>query len=117
VNIFGCLRKLPYDTVLSNAKSSIKPIKQCCRPGIRYLFDSWIRDPGWVKKVRIRIRDPGMNNPDNISQSSEISFLVTTPKFFDADPGSGMEIFGSGIWDGKKSDPGSGMYISDPQHC
>jgi hypothetical protein len=50
-----------------------------------------------------------MNNPDNISQSSEISFLVTTPKFFDADPGSGMEIFGSGIWDGKKSDPGSGM--------
>jgi hypothetical protein len=26
--------------------------------GIRYLFDPWIRDPGWVKtKVRIRIRE------------------------------------------------------------
>jgi hypothetical protein len=26
--------------------------------GIGYLFDSWIRDPGW-EKVSIRIRDPG----------------------------------------------------------
>ncbi len=26
--------------------------------GIGYLFDPWIRDPGW-KKVSIRIRDPG----------------------------------------------------------
>jgi hypothetical protein len=29
-------------------------------------------------------------------------------KFFYADPESGMEKFGSEIWDGKKSDPGSG---------
>jgi hypothetical protein len=35
--------------------------------GIGYLFDPWIRDPGW-EKVSIRIRDPGsgMNNPDHI---------------------------------------------------
>jgi hypothetical protein len=26
--------------------------------GIWYLFDPWIRDPGW-EKVSIRIRDPG----------------------------------------------------------
>jgi hypothetical protein len=26
--------------------------------GIGYLFDPWIRDPGW-KKVSFRIRDPG----------------------------------------------------------
>jgi hypothetical protein len=35
---------------------------QCCESGsgsgIGYLFDPWIRDPGW-KKVSIRIRDPG----------------------------------------------------------
>jgi hypothetical protein len=34
-------------------------------------------------------------------------FGVKILKFFDADPGSGMEKFGSKIWDGKKSDPGS----------
>jgi hypothetical protein len=43
-------------------------------------------------------------------------------KFFDEDPGSGMETVrildqGSGIRDGKKSDPGSGINIPDPQHC
>ncbi len=47
-------------------------------------------------------------------------------KFFDADPGSGMETVrirdpgwkkvGSGIRDGKKSNPGSGINIPDPQH-
>jgi hypothetical protein len=26
--------------------------------GIGYLFDPWIRDPGW-EKVSVRIRDPG----------------------------------------------------------
>jgi hypothetical protein len=39
-------------------------------------------------------------------------------KFFDADPGEkkfGMET--SQIRDGKKSDPGSGINIPDPQHC
>jgi hypothetical protein len=53
-----------------------------------------IRDPGWVKS-----NDPesgsGMKNPDHISEILEtIFFLVKILKFFDADPGSGMEI----IW-------------------
>jgi hypothetical protein len=29
----------------------------------------------------------------------------------------GWRQFGSGIRDGKKSDPGSGINIPDPQHC
>ena len=35
--------------------------------GIGYLFDPWIRDPGW-EEVSIRIRDlgSGMNNTDHI---------------------------------------------------
>jgi hypothetical protein len=42
-------------------------------------------------------------------------FWVEILKFFDADPG--WRQFGSGIRDGKKSDPGSGINISDPKHC
>jgi hypothetical protein len=34
---------------------------------------------------------------------------------FEADPG--WRQFGSGIRDGKKSVPGSGINIPDPQHC
>jgi hypothetical protein len=42
-------------------------------------------------------------------------------KFFDEDPGSGMETVrirdpGSAIRDGKNSDPGSGINIPDPPH-
>jgi hypothetical protein len=33
----------------------------------------------------------GMNNPDHISESLETNFWVKILKFFDADPGSGME--------------------------
>jgi hypothetical protein len=40
-----------------------------------------------------------MNNQDHISWSLETIFWVKIPKFFDADPGSGIR-------DGKKSDPG-----------
>jgi hypothetical protein len=40
-----------------------------------------------------------MNNPDNISESQETIFMVKLVKFFDADPGSGMEKFGSWILD------------------
>jgi hypothetical protein len=36
-------------------------------------------------------------------------------KFFDEDPGSGMETVR--IRDGKKSDPGLGINIPDPPHC
>jgi hypothetical protein len=39
-----------------------------------------------------------MNNPDNISEiKKKTIFGVKILKFFDADPGSGMEKFGSGI--------------------
>jgi hypothetical protein len=63
-----------------------------------------------------------MNNPDHIFQSLEtifcffyVFFMVKILKFFDADPG--WRQFGSGIRGGKKSDPGSGINIPDPQHC
>jgi hypothetical protein len=46
----------------------------------------------------------GMNNPDHISESLETIFCVKILKFFEADPGSGMEKFGSGIQD---KQPGS----------
>jgi hypothetical protein len=42
-------------------------------------------------------------------------FGVKILKFFDEDPG--WKQFGSGIRDGKKSNPGSGINIPDPQHC
>jgi hypothetical protein len=68
--------------------------------GIRCLFEPWIdksQDP-----------DPGsgMNNPDHISQSLETTFGVKILKFFNADPGSGIEKFGSGM---EIVDPGSGL--------
>jgi hypothetical protein len=57
-----------------------------------------------------------MNNPDHISWSLETIFWVKILQFFDADLGSGMENIR--IWDGKKSDPGTGIEkkIPDPQH-
>jgi hypothetical protein len=58
-----------------------------------------------------------MNNPDHISESLKTIFWVKILKFFYVDPRFGMEKFGSGIRDGKKSDPGSGINIPDPQHC
>ncbi len=36
-----------------------------------------------------------MNNPDHISESLETIFGVKILKFFDGDPGSGMEKIGS----------------------
>jgi hypothetical protein len=45
------------------------------------------RDPGWVK-IRIRIRD---EQPGSYFQDLRNNFWVKILKFFDADPGSGME--------------------------
>jgi hypothetical protein len=42
-----------------------------------------------------------MNNPNHISESLESIILVKMLQFFDADPGSGMKKFGSGIRDGR----------------
>jgi hypothetical protein len=48
-----------------------------------------------------------MNNPDHISKSLEIIFWVRIFKFTDAKSGyPGWIKLGSGIRDGKNSDPG-----------
>ncbi len=67
---------------------------------------SGIRDSGWLDE-----------HPDYIFQSLETIFLGL--KYFNSfmrirDPG--WRQFGSGIRDGKKSDPGSGINIPDLQH-
>jgi hypothetical protein len=46
-----------------------------------------------------------MNIPDHISESLETIFWDKIFKFFDADPGYGMQKFGSRV------------NIADPQHC
>ncbi len=59
----------------------------------------------------------GMNNPDHISWSLETIFLglqYSNSLMRIREPG--WKKFGSGIRDGKKSDPGSRIYIPDPQH-
>jgi hypothetical protein len=48
---------------------------------IRCLFDPWIRYPGWIKKIRIRIRN----------EQPESYFGLKYLEFFDAVPGSEME--------------------------
>jgi hypothetical protein len=52
-------------------------------------------DPGWIK-IRIRIRD---EEPVSYFRELRDNFL------------------GSGIREGKNSDPGFGINIPDPQHC
>jgi hypothetical protein len=47
---------------------------------------------------------------------SETIFWVKILKFFDADPGSGLEKFGSGMKKIRIRDLESGMFIPDPQH-
>jgi hypothetical protein len=48
-----------------------------------------------------------MNNPDHISEGKKQFFGVKILKFFDVDPGSGME----------KIQIRAGINIPDPQHC
>jgi hypothetical protein len=72
---------------------------------MRCLFDPWIQDPGWLK-VWIRDEQPG----SYFRELRNINIL----KFFDADPGSGIEKMR--IRDGKNSERGSGINIPDPQH-
>ncbi len=69
--------------------------------GIGCLFDPWIRDPGW-EKVSIRIRDEQLGS--YFLELRNHFFGVEILKLFDEDPG--WRQFGSGIQDGKKSDPG-----------
>jgi hypothetical protein len=67
-------------------------------------------DPGWVKNLD---PDPGVNNPDHISESLKTTFWVK--KYLN----SLMRILDPGlkkirIRDGKF---GSGINIPDPHHC
>ncbi len=90
---------------------------QCCGSGsgIRDWVPFWPLDPGW-EKVSIRIRD---EQPGSYFLELRNHFLLFWGlKFLNSlrirDPG--WRQFGSGIRDGKKSDPGSGINIPDPQH-
>jgi hypothetical protein len=56
----------------------------------------------------------GMNNPDHISESLKTIFWVKILKFLLVwIRNLEWKKFGSGIRDGKKSDPGSGMCNTD----
>jgi hypothetical protein len=59
-----------------------------------------------------------MNNPDHImifSRPLKTIFWIKILKFFDVD--LRWKKFGSGNRDEKKPDAGSGINITDPQHC
>jgi hypothetical protein len=58
-------------------------------------------DPGWVKN---QDPDPGKQPGSYFRELRNHFFWVKIPKFFDADPGYGMEKIR--IRDGKNSDPG-----------
>jgi hypothetical protein len=70
-------------------------------------------DPRLGASIRIQDEQPGLH-----CLELRINFFtfwgVKILKFFDKDPG--LRQFGSGIRDGKKSDPGSGIDIPDPPH-
>jgi hypothetical protein len=53
------------DDLQREDKKNIVQQNQCSGSGIRCLFDSWIRDPGWVESQHPD-RGSGMNNPDHI---------------------------------------------------
>jgi hypothetical protein len=83
--------------------------------GIGCIFDPWIRDPGW-EKVSIRIRDEQPGSYFLELRNHFFAFFgVKILKFFDEDPGSGMETVR--IRDPGWKKVGSGINIPDPQHC
>ncbi len=81
---------------------------QCCgsASGIRFLFDPWIRDPGWTSRIIF----PRFRN----------NFCVKLHKFFNADPGifltldTGWKKFGSGMQD---NHPGSATLLKMNHFC
>jgi hypothetical protein len=56
----------------------------------------------------------GMNNPAHISECLETIFGVGILKFFEADPGSGIEQIR--LWDPGWKKFETGINIPDPQH-
>jgi|LakMenE01Jun11ns_1017448.scaffolds.fasta_scaffold9854564_1 hypothetical protein len=49
--------------------SSNHPLSSVVQIRIRFLFDPWLRDQGWIKKS-----GSGLDNPDNISYGLETIF-------------------------------------------
>jgi hypothetical protein len=88
-------------------------------PGSGAFLALWIRDPRWVES---RHPDPGSGIRDEQLGSYFLElrnhlfgfFGVKILKFFDADPGSGMETGRIRDPDGKKSDLGSGIRDEHP---
>jgi hypothetical protein len=80
----------------------------------------WIWNPGWIKTV-LRIRnfyfgsDVGSGFESWIRIRIRILDLNPDPKQANTSFSSGIET--DRIRDGKKSDPGSGINIPDPQQC
>ncbi len=68
-------------------------------------------DPGWVESQH---PDPGWTTRIIFSKALKPFFWVKIHKFFDADPGSGMET--ARIRDPGWKKVGSGINIPDPQH-
>ena len=82
--------------------------------GIGCLFDPGIRD-GRKSAYGSGIRDEQPRSYFLQLRNHFFAFLgVKILKLFDEDPG--WRHFGSGIRDGKKSDPGSGINNPDSQH-
>jgi hypothetical protein len=105
----------------SKIKSHKEVTKQhCCGSGIRDWVPLRPLDPG-SGMGRKSASGSGMNNPDHIFKNIETIFILFLGlKYLNSlmrirDPG--WRQFGSGIRDRKKSDPGSGINIPDPQHC
>jgi hypothetical protein len=84
--------------------SSLSSIFSVADPGSGKFF--WPLDPGWVKSQNPD-PDPGWTTRIIFPRAYKPFFWVKILKFFDADPGSGMEKIR--IWDGKSQirDPGS----------
>ncbi len=80
---------------------------QCCESG----SGAFLTPGSGMGKVRIRLWDE-QSGSYRISLSLETIFLGKILKFFDAVPG--WKKFGSRIRDGKKSDLGSDINITDP---
>jgi hypothetical protein len=76
----------------------------------------WPLDPGsGMGKKQDPDPESGMNIPDHISESLETIFWFKVLQFFDADPDLGSGIFLT--LDTRWEKFGSGINISDPQHC
>ncbi len=75
---------------------------------------SGIRD-GWKVSLRIRDEQSGSYFLELRNHFLGLKYLNSLIRI--RDPDGDSSNLGSGIPDGKKLDPGSGINIPDPQHC